>query len=137
MTGASRTASPLLAALNRHREKPAPLSAFKVVVDRFLDDGEFVHLALEGNGWTWVDPLMLVTDRRGLLLRSGVLGFWRKRGEVAARDVSGATLKGSMFSGRIIVSSHRGTFLRMMYNWEINAREFVDSLNQMISGGHR
>ncbi|MDN5806229.1 MAG: hypothetical protein L0I80_04680 [Brevibacterium sp.] len=50
MFDSSATASPLLAALNRQRQKPAPLSAFKVVIDRFLDDDEIVHLALEGNG---------------------------------------------------------------------------------------
>ncbi|GAA1546911.1 PH domain-containing protein [Brevibacterium picturae] len=137
MNGSSGTASSLLAALNRQREKPAPLSAFTVVIDRFLDDNEIVHLALEGNGWTWVDPLMLVTDRRVLLLRRGVFGFWGKRGEIAASEVSGATLKVNLFFGRITVRSHGGKLLRMGYNWERNARDFVDSLNQMISGDHR
>lgn len=130
-------ASSLLTALNRQREEPAPLSAFKVVIDRFLDGDEIVHLALEGNGWTWVDPLMLVTDRRVLLLRCGIFGFWGKRGEIAASDVSGATLKVGLFFGRITVRSHRGTFVRMRYNWERIARDFVDTLNQMISGDHR
>ncbi|MDN5635736.1 MAG: hypothetical protein L0G36_08860, partial [Brevibacterium sp.] len=74
---------------------------------------------------------------RVLLLRCGIFGFWGKRGEIAASDVSGATLKVGLFFGRITVRSHRGTFLRMRYNWERIARDFVDTLNQMISGDHR
>lgn len=137
MRDSTDPASSLLAALSRQREKPAPLSPFKVVIDRFLADDEIVHLALEGNGWTWVDPLILATDRRVVLLRRGVLGFWSKRAEIAAGDVSGATLKVSMFFGKVTVSSHSGKSIRMWYDWEGHAREFVVSLNHLVSGHHR
>ncbi|GAA1848386.1 PH domain-containing protein [Brevibacterium marinum] len=137
MRDSTEPASTLLAALSRQREKPAPLSAFKVVIDRFLDKDEVVHLALEGNGWTWVDPLILATDRRVLLLRRGVFGFWSRLDEIAAGDVSGASLKVNMFFGKVIVSSRDGRRIRMGYDAEKHARAFVDSLNRMVSGHDR
>lgn len=137
MRDSTDPASSLLAALNRQRERPAQLNAYRGVIDRILDDDEIVHLALEGNGWTWVDPLIFATDRRVLLLRSGVFGFWSKRAEISAGDVSGASLKVNMFFGKVTVSSHSGKSISMLYESEGYAREFVDSLNQLVSGRRR
>ena len=137
MLDSSDPATSLISALSRQRENPAALGAFKVILRRYLDDDETVYLALEGNGWTWVDPLILVTDRRVLHLQRGVLGFWRRRREIPAAEVAGASIRTGLFFGTVTVSTHRGRRIRMWYDTEGFARDFVNSLNELVSGNRR
>lgn len=113
------------------------MAAVDDLVKKFLTTGEIVHLALDGNGWTWVDPLILATDRRVLHLRRGVLGLWSKRAEIPAREVSGASVETGFLFGTVTIASARGQRLRMRYDSESSARDFVDSINRLLTGRRR
>ncbi|MBP2380661.1 PH domain-containing protein [Brachybacterium sacelli] len=122
----------LFLALDRISEKPVPRGAYEVILRKFLVPDEFVHLAFDGNGWTFLDPLLLVTDRRILRLREGVFGGWAKRGEVPAADVMGASVTRWILFGAVNVHARNGQSFRVHYNLEDEAQVFVEGLNRLI-----
>lgn len=128
---ADRTHS-LFTALERARGGPVRDGHFDVIPQRFLAPGEVVHLALEGNGWSWVDPLVLVTDRRVLRLRRGMLGFWRLRGEIPAQAVVGASLRPGLFLGRVQIRTRDGGRFGASYDREDDARRFVAGIQALL-----
>lgn len=119
---------------NARGESLASDNSFRKLPEKFLAPDEFVHLALEGEGWSYIEPLLLVTDRRLLRLREGVLGFWRKRGELPASDIIGVSLRPRLFLGRVLIRTRGSRTLRASYRKEESARRFVDGLSRLIDG---
>ena len=125
----------LLRALQPGYERPVPAAGWAGFAQRFLRPRENVLFALEGEGWTWVDPLLLVTDHRVLHLRRGFR--WRVLREVPAAEVRGAEYVPGTLSGQVRILLRDGSALRMRRNIskdEAVARGFVDGVNALIAG---
>lgn len=105
------------------------------VARRFLDPEETVLLAIEGNGFTWWDPLLIVTDRRLLHLRAATFMPWRKIREVPAQEVSGAGFRRRFLWGPVIVRTRSGRRMWIRSDGDETAQRFVDGLNRLIAGG--
>nr|WP_281065058.1 PH domain-containing protein [Brachybacterium sacelli] len=99
---------------------------------KYLAPDEIVHLAFRGNGWTFMDPMLIITDRRILRLRDLGFGKWSKRGEVAARDVLGASVNRRFLFGTVEIHLRNGQALRVQYTTDTEADTFVDGLNRLI-----
>lgn len=127
----------LWAALQRGREEPdrhtGSKKHFDTVHAKFLE-GERVLFAMEGNGWTFVDPLVAATDRRIVFLTRGLFTPWRMKAEFPASSVTGATLKPALLFGKVTVHTRGGESRKIRYNKEVEAQQFVQQLNRLISG---
>lgn len=126
----------LLRALQPGYERPAPAAAWEGVARRFLRPGETVLLALEGEGLTWVDPLMLVTDGRVLHLRRGLR--WRLLREAPTAEARGAEYSPGLLGGRVRIRLDDGSALRMrrsVSRGESLAQDFVAGVNALVAGG--
>lgn len=131
----SRSSDPthsLFLALDRIHEKPVPRDTYGVIREKFLAPDEYVHVAFEGNGWTFLDPLLLVTDRRILRLREGVFGGWTKRGEVPASQVAGVSVRRRLLFGSVEIHLRSGASFRVQYNTDSEADAFVENLGRLI-----
>lgn len=115
-----------------HRIHPGAWASF---AERFLDPQETVLLALEGNGFTWWDPMLVVTDRRLLHLRKGTVLPWRRIREVPAHDVAGAEFRRRFWWGPVIVRTRGGSRVWIRSGDDVAAQRFVDGLNRLIGGG--
>lgn len=124
----------LLRALQPNFERPVPAAAWEGFARRFLHPGETVLLALRGEGLTWVDSLLLVTDSRVIRFREVLR--WRKVREVPAAEVSGAELAPGFLTGAVRIHLRSGAPLRMRpdMNRGEAARIFVDGINGLLSG---
>ncbi|MGP9744938.1 hypothetical protein [Brachybacterium sp. AOP29-B2-41] len=128
----------LLRALQPGYERPVPAAGWASFARRFLQSGEIVLFAFEGEGWTWVDPLLLVTDRRALHLRRGLR--WRVLREVQAAEVRGADCASGTVAGHVRILLRDGSSLRTRQNVskdEAVAQGFVDGVNRLVAGGGR
>ena len=72
-------------------------------------------------------------DRSVLLLQRGVLGFWKKRTELPATVVAGASLNPHMFFGNVQIHLENGASIRMQYETQPEALAFVGALNQLVA----
>jgi len=99
---------------------------------KYLAPDEIVHLAFRGNGWTFMDPMLIVTDRRILRLRDLGFGKWSKRGEVAARDVLGASVNRRFLFGTVEIHLRSGASFRVQYNTGSEADAFVEGLERLL-----
>lgn len=125
----------LLAALQKPGERPPAPAGWDRLAERFLAADETVLLAVEGNGFTWWDPLLLVTDRRVLHLRRGTLRSWRVIREFPAHSIAGAEFRErALFWGPIIVRTRDGQRTWIRSDGQALARRFVDSLNALVAG---
>lgn len=124
----------LLAALQVGREKPVPAAAWAPVARRFLAPDETVLLALEGNGLTWWDPLLLVTDRRVLHLRRGTVLPYRLIREFSAQEIAGAEFRRCFLWGPVIVRTRGGARTWIRSGSDAIAQRFADSLNALVAG---
>lgn len=103
---------------------------------RFLQPGEKVLLALEGEGWNLVGPLLLVTDRRVLRLRD-CFG-WRLLREVPAAEVLGAEHADRLLGDVVSIRLRSGGRMRMRSKTVPGSQlpeKFVAGLNALVSGG--
>ncbi len=125
----------LVAALQGEGETPVPPAAWERVARRFLAPDEIVLLALRGNGFTWWEPLLLVTDRRVLHLRQGAFLPCRLIRELPAQEIAGAEFRQrSIGWGPVIVRPHRGRRIWIRSNGDAPAQRFVDGLNGLLPG---
>lgn len=124
----------LLAALQVGREERVPAAGWASMAQRFLAPDETVLLALEGNGLTWWDPLLLLTDRRVLHLRRGTVTPYRTIREFPAQEIAGAEFRRRFLWGPVIVRTHGGARTWMRSDGGARAQRFVDSLNALVAG---
>lgn len=137
MTTTDATLASLYRALGIWQEGELPRSpGWEKFAHRFLQPGERVLLALEGQGWTWVRPLLLVTDRRVLRLREA-LG-WRLLREVPASEVAGAEhVSRLLLFDSVRIHLRGGSSIRMHPDptpGEPKAQNFVAGVNALVAG---
>lgn len=135
MDGAFDRRHSLHLAIEHGRDEALRSSRYDSLPQKFLEPGEHVYFALEGNGWSWVKPLTIVTDRRVMHLRESVLGRWSKRQEIAPGAVTGSKLSTGLFFGSVTVFAGGAAWLRTSYDRERQAKDFVDGLNGLIARG--
>lgn len=136
MTTPSPALASLVDALQVGRREPVPAAGWERFARRRLAPDETVLLALEGNGFTWWDPLLLVTDRRVIHLREWTFIGWRTVREVPARAVAGGEFRPHVLGwGPVIVRLRDGGRIRVRSKQDDAAQRFVDGLNRLIAGG--
>ena len=134
MTTSPGSLASLLAALEKPGERPPAAGAWVTIATRFLAPDETVLLALEGNGFTWWDPLLLVTDRRVLHLRRGAVLPYRLIREFPAHEVAGAEFRRRFLWGPVVVRTRGGARTWIRSDGDDLAQRFVDGVNALIAG---
>lgn len=113
-----------------------PAAAWERFARRRLTPDEVVLLAMEGEGFTWWDPLLLVTDRRVVHVRDWPFIGWRTVREVPAQSVIGAEFRGrALWWGSVIIRLRDGGRIRVRSKRGDVGRGLVDGLNRLIAGG--
>lgn len=135
--GVTNPADPLpslLTALQPNYERPVPAAAWAGFARRFLQPGERALLAVEGEGLTWVDPLLIVTDRRLMRLRRGTFLGWRLLREVPPAAVVSARVEPGMLWARIVIEVAGQRSIRMHAADSDVAKGFVAGLHALLQG---
>lgn len=127
----------LLAALGASDEdgEAPPAAAWQRFARKHLRPDETVLLALEGEGWTWWDTLLLVTDQRVVRMRQLPFQPWRVKQQAAPADVLGAELRPWFISGLVLIRVRGARSIRVMSANEEVSHGFVDRVNALVSGG--
>lgn len=127
----------LLAALapNREDSTPPPAAAWQRFARKHLRPDETVLLALEGEGWTWWDTLLLVTDQRVVRIRQLPFQPWRVKQQAAPADLQGADFRPRLLSGIVVLRIRGARSIRVVSKTDEVSREFVDRVNALVSGG--
>lgn len=112
-----------------------PAAAWERFARRRLTPDEVVLLAMEGEGFTWWDPLLLVTDRRVVDVRDWPFIGRRTVREVPAQSVIGAELRGrALWWGSVIIRLRDGGRIRVRSKRGGVGRGLVDGLDRLIAG---
>jgi hypothetical protein len=127
----------LLAALAPNQEDgtPPPAAAWQRFARKHLRPDETVLHALEGEGWTWWDTLLLITDQRVVRIRQLPFQPWRVKQQAAPADVLGAEFRPWLISGIVLIRVRGARSIRVMSETEEVSREFVDRVNALVRGG--
>lgn len=137
MTQTSDTLASLVAALGASDEEgKAPSAvAWRRFAQKFLRDDETVLLALEGEGWTWWDSILVITNQRVMRMRQLPFQPWRLKQQAAPAEVLGAEFRPWPVSGIVRIRVRGKRPLRVMSASERTSRAFVDRLHVLVHGG--
>lgn len=131
--GASRAEATYRQAMARNRG----LSFRAVDVNlpqRVLDPEETVHEVAVGAERSDTFPLLIVTDRRVLIVMDRLCG-WTVLEEAPAAAIAGAELEERMLSARFRVRVREGRDLTMKVRHRERSQEVVDLLQHLVAGG--
>lgn len=136
MTASSRALESLLVALAPGYEgRPVPRAAWQRFAQRQLDPQETVLFALQGWNFGFVEPLVLVTDRRTVLFRDVVsTGLRRVRG-IPAPEVAGVQLAEHLLWATLTIRSRSGRRIRVRASEAAPARRVRDGVEALLGRG--
>lgn len=101
---------------------------------RLLHPEETVHGIAVGSVLRDEFPVLLITDRRVLIVRDGIRG-WKIRSQAPSADVAGAELEDRLLSRRLRVRLRTGKDLTLKVRDRERSEAAVDLIRHLVAGG--